>query len=211
MYSPKGKKRRSACLSYLFVIVGAAILSFGLYNVHRQSGITEGGILGMTLLLDHWFHISPSISGFIMDGLCYIIGYRFLGKTFAKYSIIATAGFCLFYRLWSSYPPVLPVMQPLTAAVVGACFVGVGVGLIVREGGASGGDDALALVIAHLTKRKISFAYLFTDLVVLTLSVTYIPMNNILSSLVTVSLSSWIIGLMHREPENKSAAARADY
>lgn len=211
MYSPKGRKRRSALVSYLCVIAGAAILSFGLYNIHRQSGITEGGILGMTLLLDHWFNISPSISGFFMDGLCYLIGYRFLGKSFAKYSIIATISFCSFYRLWSFYPPVLPVLQPLTAAVAGACFVGIGVGLIVREGGASGGDDALALVIAHLTKRKISFAYLFTDLVVLTLSVSYIPMNNILCSLVTVSLSSWIIGLMHREPENKSAATRADY
>ena len=36
--------------------------------------------------------------------------------------------------------------HPLIAAILGGLFVGVGVGLIVRQGGSSGGDDALALV-----------------------------------------------------------------
>ena len=36
-------------------LAGSAILAFGLYNVHALSGVTEGGILGMTLLLNHWF------------------------------------------------------------------------------------------------------------------------------------------------------------
>lgn len=32
------------------------------------------------------------------------------------------------------------------AALLGGLFVGIGVGLVVRQGGSSGGDDALALV-----------------------------------------------------------------
>ena len=38
-------------------IAGSAILAFGLYNIHARSGGTEGGILGMTLLLQHWLHL----------------------------------------------------------------------------------------------------------------------------------------------------------
>ena len=66
-------------------------------------------------------------------------------------------------------------------------------GLVVRHGGAAGGDDALALVIQHLSKCRISTAYLVTDLTVLTLSLTYIPLQKILYSLVTVTVSSVII------------------
>ncbi len=55
---------------------------------------------------------------------------------------------------------------PLAAALLGGVFVGVGVGLIVRQGGSSGGDDALALVIHKLTGWRLSRAYLFTDLTV---------------------------------------------
>ena len=49
--------------------------------------------------------------------------------------------------LWERVGPVLPDLsgQPLIAALLGGVFVGVGVGLVVRAGGASGGDDVLAL------------------------------------------------------------------
>ena len=81
----------------------------------------------------------------------------------------------------------------MAAAVLGGLFVGVGVGIIVRQGGSSGGDDALALVISKVTKWRLSFAYLFTDLTVLALSLTYIPVTRIVFSVVTVTLSSFLI------------------
>ena len=62
----------------------------------------------------------------------------------------------------------LPDLTPWPlAALLGGVFVGVGVGLIVQQGGSSGGDDALALVIHKLTGWRLSRAYLFTDLTVL--------------------------------------------
>ena len=90
----------------------------------------------------------------------------------------------------------------LLAAVLGALFVGVGVGLIVRQGGSSGGDDALALSIAKAVKCRISYAYLFTDLTVLTLSLSYIPFKRIAYSLITVTLSSWIIDCFQKGKKN---------
>ena len=72
-------------------------------------------------------------------------------------------------------------------------FVGIGVGLIVRQGGSSGGDDALALSISHLLRWRLSRAYLFTDVVVLLLSLTYIPVMRIAFSLITVTISSYLI------------------
>ena len=47
---------------YAVLLLGAAILSFGLFNVHSQSGVTEGGVLGTTLLLHHWFGISWALA-----------------------------------------------------------------------------------------------------------------------------------------------------
>ena len=79
------------------------------------------------------------------------------------------------------------------AAVLGALFVGIGVGIIVRQGGSSGGDDALALVISKVSKCRLSFAYLFTDLTVLVLSLSYITVRRIVFSLVTVTISSFLI------------------
>lgn len=44
-------------------LLGSGILAFGLYNIHALSGVTEGGVLGMTLFLHHWIGLSPALSG----------------------------------------------------------------------------------------------------------------------------------------------------
>ena len=180
---------------WLKLIAGTAILSFGLFNIHSQCDITEGGVLGMILLLEHWFKISPSITGVILDFSCYFIGWKMLGNSFLKNAIFSTCCFSLWYRLWDYTGYIIAGMSavPLAAAVAGAVFVGIGVGIVVKEGGAAGGDDALALVISKIAKCRISRAYLLTDLTVLTLSLSYIPFSKIIFSFITVTLSSRII------------------
>ena len=202
-------KNRRELFRYAQLLLGSAILAFGLFNVHSQSRITEGGVLGTTLLLQHWFGISPSISEAVLDVCCYLLGLKYLGKSFLRFALTATGGFALSYALFERMGYMLPSMldQPLLAAVVGGLFVGVGVGLVVRVGGAAGGDDALALVIAKLLHWPVSRAYLFTDLVVLLLSLTYIPLQNIACSLVTVTLSSFIIGKIHTLGKKDEAMA----
>ena len=59
---------------------GTAICSFGIYNVHDQSGITEGGALGLVLLLNHWFDIPSSLATPIIDIVCYVLAFRALGR-----------------------------------------------------------------------------------------------------------------------------------
>lgn len=182
--------------------LGGAILAFGLYNVHALSGVTEGGILGMTLFLQHWFHISPSVSSLVMNTACYLLGWRLLGKEFIAYSAIAGGSFSLAYALCEQFPPLWPGLagQPLLAALLGAVFVGVSIGISVRAGGAPGGDDALAMSITHVTGWKIQWSYLASDLIVIALSATYINLERVACSLLTVMLSGQIIGFMQQIP-----------
>lgn len=175
-------------------------MAFGLYNIHTLSGVTEGGILGMTLLLHHWFHLSPAISGFIMNGICYGIGWWVMGKSFILYSAVSGGAFSLFYALFEQFPPVWPQLadMPLVSALAGALFVGVGVGLCVRAGGAPSGDDALAMSICKRTGWDIRWAYLISDLLVLLLSLSYLDIARIGLSVLSVLLSGQIIGLIQK-------------
>lgn len=179
----------------LWIFLGAAICTFGIHNIHQQTGITEGGVIGAMLLLEHWLGISPAYITPVLDILCYVLAFRYLGGSFIRISVLSTLSVSLFYKVWEQFPHMLPDLSnhPLAAAVLGGLFVGIGVGLIVRQGGSSGGDDALALVISKVTRWRLSFAYLFTDLTVLALSLTYIPITRIAFSVVTVTLSSFLI------------------
>lgn len=189
------------------IILGAAVCSFGIHNIHQRTGITEGGVIGLMLLAEHWLGFSPAFITPVLDGICYLLAFRYLGGRFIKISVISTLSVSLFYKVWECFPPMLPDLSayPLAAAVLGGMFVGIGVGIIVRQGGSSGGDDALALTISHVTRLRLSRAYLFTDLVVLGLSLTYIPAGKIFFSVITVTISSFLIdriqGWEPRKPE----------
>lgn len=184
----------------MILVLGSMIQAFGLYHVHSCSGVTEGGVLGLTLLLKHWFDISPAVSGGILNLFCYLLGLKILGKEFIIYSMVSTAGFSVSYKVFEQFPLLWPGLydMPLLAAVLGAMFIGVGVGMCVRVGGAPGGDDALAMSISHVTGVSIETVYLISDLLVLGISVSYIPLQRIIYSLVTVILSGQIIGIMQK-------------
>ena len=197
----------------ILTVVGSMIAAFGLFNVHAQSGVTEGGVLGLSLLLEHWLGLSPSISSLVLNICCYILGWKLLAHDFIGCSVIAGAAFSLFYAVFEAIGPVFPFVadMPLAAAFLGAAFIGVGVGLAVRAGGAPGGDDALAMSLAHVTKLNIKWIYLFCDLVVLAMSLSYIPLKRILYSLLTVVLSGQCVGLVatigrKRKGENNGSA-----
>ena len=191
---------RLSAKNCFLALLGAAIQAVGVCNIHAYSGVTEGGVLGATLLIQHWMHISPAVSSLVLNAACYLLGWHTLGREFIWYSILAGGGFSLFYAICEPFAPLWPALMtsPMLCAVIGAVFVGVGAGLSVRAGGAPGGDDALAMSLSRILKRDIQWVYLFSDLVVLALSATYIPWQKLGYSLLTVLLSGQIIGWVQK-------------
>ncbi len=182
------------------VLLGSLIQAVGICNIHAHAQVTEGGVLGLTLLLQHWTGLSPALSSLIFNGLCFAFGWKVLGRTFLWYSMAACGGYALFYALLEPFAPLVPWIPatPWAAAVIGGLFVGVGAGLAVRAGGAPSGDDALAMALSSVMKVGIQWIYLVSDLLVLGLSLSYIPWQRIAWSLLTVVLSGQIIGIMQR-------------
>lgn len=181
--------------------LSAGFLAFGMYNIHAVANITEGGVLGAVLLFQHWFGLSPAVSNLILNSLCYLFGWKTFGKTFVAYSAMASLGYSAVYFLCEQFPPLYPQIasMPLTASLVGSVFVGVGSGVCVRVGGATSGDDALAMSLSKVTRIPIQWIYLASDLAVLALSLSYIPLRRIAYSLLTVILSGQIIGLLQKK------------
>lgn len=184
----------------LIAILGSVVVAFAMYNIHAAAGLTEGGILGLTLLIFNLWGLSPAWTSLAMNVLCYIFGWRTLGRDFLIYSSIATAGFSLSYAVFEAFPPLFPAIadKPLAAAIVGGVLVGLGAGLCVRVDGAASGEDALAMGISHRSGIGIQWVYLAMDIVVLSLSLTYIPLGRIVYSLLTVFISGQTVGFVQR-------------
>ena len=183
----------------------AALQAFGMYHIHTVADITEGGVLGAILLIEYWFHISPAISSLVINSVCYLLGLKVLGIQFITYSFFAAVGYSAGYAVCELFPPLWPQIahMPFVAALAGAPFIGIGAGLCVRAGGAIAGDDALAMSLQRITGLPIQWLYLISDLSVLLLSLSYIPLNRIQWSVLTAVLSGQIIGWIQRFPPKK--------
>ena len=192
----------------LTAFAAAAFQAFGMYNIHALANVTEGGILGLILLFEHWIGLSPAVTSLILNSLCYLFGWKTLGKEFLGYSLVASLGYALSYGLWEQFPTLWPQIAnyPALAAIVGAVFVGIGAGVAVRAGGAITGDDALAMSLQACTGIRLETLYLLSDLAVLALSLSYIPVKRIAYSLLTVVLSGQIIGWIQKIPGKNAAA-----
>lgn len=184
----------------LRIFFGAALISFSIYHIHQQADITEGGLLGSILLLNHWFNIAPSRLSLILDGILYLMAFKMLGKDFIQRSLIASLSLGLWFFIWEHLSISIPwlIQSRLMAALIGGLGVGLGAGIIIVLDASSGGDDILALLISKHSPLRLAHAYLIADLVVLILSLSYIPLHQLIYSLITVLVSSYTIDLMQK-------------
>ena len=190
--------------SILLIIIGATILSFGSYNFNYQNNVTECGGLGLLLLLQHVFNISPSITSVVIDFLLFTIGSKFFGKKFLLYSILSTITFSSTYKIWEKIGFLVPSItnNMLIASILAGIGVGVGVGLVVRGGGASGGDDVIALLGNKFLKLKVNHVYLATDAIVLLMSLVYLDIKQVFFSIIAVTISGKIISIIYKDDED---------
>ncbi len=187
------------------ILLGSLILAFGFYNFYYLNNITEGGVLGLLLLLKNLFNIEPSVANIIIDGLLLLLGYKFFGKKFFIYSIFASISFSIMYNWFESIGPILPKIDSmLLSTILAGISVGIGVGLIVKAGAAAGGDDALALVISKFTSLHVGQVYMLGDISILLLSLLYLSVFDVFYSLIAVTISGKVIDYIYYHSNNKN-------
>ena len=120
------------------ILLGTAILSFGIHNIHQRTAITEGGVIGLVLLINHWLGVPASVASPLLDAASYVLAFKFLGWDFLLSAGLASVSLAGFYRIWECLPPMLPDLTPwpLAAALLAAvASVGdVPVARLLREG-----------------------------------------------------------------------------
>src|SRR5690625_1686987 len=87
----------------LFILLGAAIFSFGLVHFNMQNNLAECGFTGITLLLFFVFDIDPSISNLLLNLPIFFIGWKLLGKKAFIYTVIGTVAVSIFLFIFQRF------------------------------------------------------------------------------------------------------------
>jgi len=181
-----------------FILLGAAIFSFGLVNFNMQNKLAEGGFTGITLLLYFLFGWNPSYTNLILNIPLFFIGWKMLGRNAFLYTIIGTVGVSIFLWILQRNPVEMPLKSDLTlAALFAGVFAGIGLGIIFRFGGTTGGVDIIARLAQKFFGWGMGKTMFLFDACVITLSlITYLNYKEAMYTLVAVFVGARVIDFM---------------
>lgn len=181
-----------------FIILGTAIFGFGLVHFNMQNNLAEGGFTGITLILYQLFSINPSYSNLILNLPLFFIGWKFLGRTSFFYTIIGTVGLSVWLWIFEKYQFNIPLENDLMlVSLFAGAFIGIGLGIIFRYGGTTGGVDIIARLVQKYIGWNMGRTMFMFDAVVIGLSlITYLSYREGMYTLIAVLIAARLIDFM---------------
>ncbi|MEG0273580.1 MAG: YitT family protein [Longicatena sp.] len=135
------------------IIIGNLVIAAGVSFFVLPLNILSGGVAGISIALKPIFHLEPTIVINVLTIGLYIAGAIFLGKRFALKTVVSTIVYPLFITILSAYSHNVHITDNvLLASIYAGVFVGVGIGMVYRVGGSTGGMDIPPLIINKYTK-----------------------------------------------------------
>lgn len=193
------------CQELGMILLGSFILATTLYFIHFQNNLAEGGFIGVALVLKNIFNISPSITTLVLDIPIILIAWQFIGTKLVVNTLIGATSFSVFYSLIEQYSSfVLDLSNYMfVAAISGGVLVGLGLGLILRFGGATGGDDILSILLSKHTKLTIGQVFFVFDAIVLTISLSYLSFAQFGYTMLAVATCAKVMDFVYyaKKPE----------
>jgi uncharacterized membrane-anchored protein YitT (DUF2179 family) len=182
----------------LFILLGSAIFAFGLVHFNIQNKLAEGGFTGITLILYFLFDIDPSYSNLALNIPLFFLGWKLLGKKAFYYTVLGTVSLSVFLWIFQRYQMTINLEGDLfLAALFAGVFIGVGLGIIFRYGGTTGGVD----IIARLAHKYIGWSmgktmFMFDAIVIGASLITYLEYREAMYTLVAVFVAARVIDFM---------------
>jgi uncharacterized membrane-anchored protein YitT (DUF2179 family) len=139
-------------VSYLFIAFGAFLVAFSIELFLLPNKIIDGGIIGISMMTSYLSGVELGFVILVLNLPFLIIGYRLIGKTFAINTLIGVTFLAIFTFVVQSFH--FDLDDPMLAAIFGGMLLGVGVGTIIRFGGALDGTE----IIAIISNKKIGFS-----------------------------------------------------
>ena len=134
----------------IFWFIGAFIVAFALEMFLLPNKIIDGGVIGISMMISYITKWNLGLLIFCINIPFMLIALKKLGKKFILYTFIATSMLSLATNLVVNLSPITNDL--LLATIFGGMFLGLGVGLILRNTASLDGTEMLSMVIAKKIK-----------------------------------------------------------
>ena len=187
---------------YLYIIIGATIVGLS-YNIFfLPAKLAAGGISGVSTILYTLYEISPSFSQMIINIPIFIIGWITFGKDFSLKTLIGT--FWIPFIIYLSEDIPFTITNPFLAALYGGIILGIGLGIVYKGNGSTGGTATMAQIVKKYTGISSGYSQFIVDGIVVILSIIVFNLELTLFALLAIYISGKAIDFVQlRTASNK--------
>ena len=184
------KKVLKKITSILLIEVGTLLmaLSVGLFILPDK--ILTGGVAGITSLLAPFISVSEDYMTIILNTSLFVLGSVFLGKEFFTNTLVYSVSYPFWLLFVTRVMPDIEPVDPFLASLYGGLIGGVSMGIMFRNGGSSGGTDAIALILEKYFHIKVSDVIMMMDALTVLAGLYIYGLNSVLIGLVSVFLTT---------------------
>ena len=182
----------------LQILVGTALFSFALQYLVIPYQLFEGGATGITLIVYYLLKIPVWLTNILINAPLLYLGRKAFGNSFLIYSIIGSLSVSGWLLLFEKIPLSIQVSNDLLiVSVLTGILFGLGLGLVFRAGGTTGGSDIVARLLENRTPLSLGQLMFALDFSVLALElIVFQNLRLITYTLLFVFITSRVIDLI---------------
>ncbi len=207
------KIKKLPIVDYLFLTLGSAIMAIGIGVFLIDAKVVPGGVSGLSMAL-HYMDSSLSV-GILMWALnipLYLWGLKELGKSFAFRTFFAFTLNSFFIDLFTghSWIPGLEFIKLQNSTTIqgllkndffflvllGAVFLGIGLGIIFKFKGTTAGSDIIASIMNKKWGIKPGSAIIIIDFFVISFAGIIIEVKNLSADVPALTLTLYALFLL---------------
>ncbi|WP_062073201.1 YitT family protein [Demequina sediminicola] len=180
----------------LALVTGAFVMSFGLFLLSEIGGVS-GGLAGVAILISYWTTLSFGVIYFVINLPFYWLSVRRMGWPFTIKTIIAVALVSILTEVHGLYIDISSI-NPLYASIFAGLAIGIGLLMFFRHGASGGGFGILAAFLQETKGIRAGYVQGALDLCVVLASLTIVPLDILLYSIVGALLLNGVLAINHR-------------
>lgn len=180
----------------IMIIIGAAIAAYGLEAVLIPNSVIDGGVTGVSIMGAEVLDLPLGLFLFILNIPFVFLGYKQIGKTFAIMSVIGIASLSLGTVLMHDISPILSEKDHLLVVASGGILLGVGIGIVLRNGGALDGSEVLAVLVSRKVPFSVGDIILLINVFIFTIAAFVYNLESALYSALTYYIAKTVIDIV---------------
>lgn len=187
---------------YVYILIGASLVALSYNMFFLPAKLAAGGVSGISTILYELYEITPAFTQLAINIPIFIIGWFTIGRSFSWKTLFGTFLVPFFIYLTESLP--FTVTNPLLGAIYGGIILGVGLGIVYKGNGSTGGTAALAQIVKKFTGLSSGYSQFIVDGLVVLASLVVFNLELTLFALIAIYISSKAIDFIQlRTAANK--------